>query len=49
MSQDVLLRIQAIQEELEAFKKLLFINFKVLEIRLKSKNYGKILLLLMKI
>ena len=49
MNQDVLLRIQAIQEELEAFKKLLFINLKVLEIRFKSKNYGKILLLLMKI
>lgn len=49
MSQYVLLRIQAIQEELEALKKLLFINLKVLEIRLKFKGYGKMLLLTMKI
>jgi hypothetical protein len=41
MSQYVLLRIQAIQEELEALKKLLFINLKVLEIKLKLKVYGK--------
>ncbi len=49
MSQYVLLRIQAIQEELETLKKMLFINLKVLAIRLKFKGYGKMLLLLMKI
>ena len=49
MSQYVLLRIQAIQEELEALKKLLFINLKVLKIQLKLKDYGKMLLLVMKI
>jgi hypothetical protein len=49
MSQYVLLRIQAIQEELEALKKLLFINLKVPKIKLKLEGYGKILLSVMKI